>query len=600
MKKILTALLFCVSINAYSQTFSCNTVPAAIPDNNTLTSYPVNVAGISSSINSTYGLYSVTINVSHAQVSDLTIGLTSPNGTNCILSLHNGGMGANYLNTAFRMNATIPVGLGNPPFTGMYIPDNSINVFNNNQNPNGTWNLEILDDFPTVSGTLLSVNLYFANNPPPDPVITNVCALTNAAPCKCKDTTQTDCDLFPDLIVSAKVIRDGWNEATGSVSMSNAVINIGSGPVEMKPTGQCFCDTVPVACATTMCPNGMPPKERVRQRVYHKSTAGGAMTYTDYPAGNQSYHPAHGHVHAEEFCEFTLRVATSNPDPTTWPIIGSSLKQSYCMINMGTCDSQDSMCVSHGIEITNAMIPNLNLGVVTGCGSNGQGIFVGRYDLYGAGFGQTIQVPGICDGNYYIVTTIDPFNHFIEEDETNNTVAVPVTLTQQPGTQVSAAFIYGISGGMTVGFFNYTPNVTRTWDFGDGTPLTTASYPIHTYTTPGTYLVTLTVFDGTCASSSSQYVTVGLTGISETGTVNDLVISPNPASDAVTISFQLNAASTVELHMLNILGERVKVITEGNQLAGEHRFDLNDLAAGTYFVKLVNGDKQIIKKLIKL
>lgn len=584
----------------HAQYFNCLTVPAAIPDNNSTTSFPITVSGLVNAISPTFGLNNVTINISHGQVSDLKISLTSPNGTNCILSLHNGGVGANYTNTIFRMNASIPIGLGSPPFTGAYVPDNSLNLFNNNQNPNGVWNVEVLDAFPTVGGNMLSASLYFSSNPPPDPAISNVCSIANSASCKCKDTTMTDCDLFPDLIVSAKVIRDGWGENLGTVDLPNAVINIGSGPVEMKPTGQCFCDTVPVSCTTTTCPNGMPPKERVKQRIYHKTTGGGAMTYTDFPAGNQSYHPAHGHVHAEEFCEFTLRVATSNPDPTTWPVIGSSVKQSYCMINMGDCNSQDSLCMSHGVKVTNAMIPNLNLGVVTGCGSNGQGIFVGRYDLYGSGFGQTIQVPGICNGNYYIVTTIDPYNHFAEEDETNNTVAVPVTLTQQSGAPLNASYIYGISGGMTVGFFNYTPNVTRTWDFGDGTPITTAAYPIHTYTTPGTYLVTLTVFDGSCASSTSQYVTVGFTDLNEPGKVNDLYISPNPSADNITVSFQLNAVSEVKLEILNLLGERVTLISEGRQLAGEHRFNLNDLSAGTYFVKLVCSNQQIIKKLVKL
>lgn len=600
MQKILSLLIICLALNAQSQTFNCINIPATIPDNNTTTLYPINVSGIANNINSSFGLTSVTLNISHAQVSDLTISLVSPTGTNVVLSLHNGGMNANYTNTIFSMNATVPIGLGTPPFTGTYIPDNSLNGFNNNQNPIGIWNLEILDDFPTVSGTLLSASLFFGNNPPPDPVITNICSVTNSGPCHCKDTSTTDCDLFPDLIVSAKIIRDGWGETTGIVNLPNAVINIGSGPVEMKPTGQCFCDTTPVLCSTTVCPNGMPPKERVNQRIYHKTAAGGTMTFTDTPAGNQSYHPAHGHVHAEEFCEFTLRVATSNPDPATWPVIGSSLKQSYCMINMGDCSSQDSLCMSHGIEITNAMIPNLNLGVVTGCGSNGQGIFVGRYDLYGSGFGQNIQVPGICNGNYYIVTTIDPFNHFTEEDETNNTVAVPVTLTQQAGAPLNATFVYGISGGMTVGFFNYTPNVTRTWDFGDGTPPQTSFSAIHTYTTPGTYLATLTVFDGQCASSTSQYITVGVTDINVAGTVSDLIISPNPAIENFTVSFQLKAAANVQIEMLNILGERVKLITEGNQLAGEHRFNLKDLSAGTYFVKLVSDNKRIIKKLVKL
>jgi subtilisin-like proprotein convertase family protein len=598
MRSLLTIIALCISIMANAQTFNCTAVPGAITDNNTVVTFPITVSGLFNAINPSFGISNVRINISHANISDLKISLTSPTGTSVILSLHNGGQGANYTNTTFQMSATMPIGFSSAPFSGSFIPDNSINAFNNNQNPNGVWQIEVIDVFPTVAGTFLSGSIFFSNNPPPDPTQGNTCTVTNATGCVCKDNTLSNCNLLPDLIVSAKIIRDGWNETTGTVAMPNAVINIGSGPVEMKPTNQCFCDSTPVTCTTTLCPSGMPPKQRVNQRIYHKNN--NVMTFTDVPGGVQSYHAAHGHVHAEDFCEFTLRTPTSNPDATTWPIIGYSLKQGYCMINMGDCNSQDSICMSHGTEITNAMLPNLNLGVVTGCGANGQGIFVGRYDLYGAGFGQTIQVPGICNGNYYIVTRIDPNNNYQEEDETNNWVAVPVTLTQQAGAPLNAAYVYGVSN-LTVGFFNYTPNVTRTWDFGDGTALVTAPYPTHTYAMPGTYLVTLTVSDGTCASSSTQSITVGITGINEnTSGINEINIYPNPSKDIFTLSFETTSSGNVQVELLNMLGENVKTISAGQHLAGKHTFELNNLAAGTYFVKLTSQDKVLVKKLVKL
>jgi hypothetical protein len=48
------------------------------------------------------------------------------------------------------------------------------------------------------------------------------------------------------------------------------------------------------------------------------------------------------------------------------------------------------------------------------------------------------------------------------------------------------------------------------WWFGDGTPLTYQQSPTHTYSSPGTYLVYLSVFDSlnTCFDSTSRYVTV--------------------------------------------------------------------------------------------
>lgn len=600
MKKLLLILLVAVSFNVSAQSFSYQgTTPAIIPDNNTDINFAIPVSGLPGQANTSFGLSQICIDISHTWVSDLKISLASPDGNNIILSLHNGGAGSNYSGTCFRMDATQLLTSAFAPFPGNYIPDQSLNYLNNNQNPNGTWTLSIIDVFPTTQGTLNSVTISFTPNPPPDPAATLVCTTTNASGCFCKDTSLTNCDLLPDLIVSHVVIRDGWGESPGVLDLPNSIIDIGAGPVEMKPTGNCFCDTIPVPCTTSICPDGSQPKERVNQRIYHKNP-NGQMTFWDRPAGNQSYHPAHGHVHAEEFCEFSLRVATANPDATTWPIIGQSLKQSYCMINMGTCNSIDSLCMSHGQVITDNMLPNLNLGTVTGCGSQGQGLFVGRYDTYSAGFGQYITVPNICNGTYYIVCIIDPFDHFLEEDETNNWVAVPVTLTQQPGAPLNASFTYSLQG-LTAAFFNFATGVTRTWDFGDGSPLVTAPFPQHTFPGPGTYQVQLTVFNGTCASTSVQTITILPTSITDAPSgIFEASVYPNPSSQNFNLEYQLVSPSDVTIEILNTVGEKIKLVYDGQQLSGKHILEVKDLASGIYFVRINTNDKVIVLKLMKL
>ncbi len=600
MKKIILAVLICSATLhlVYSQTFSTTaTLPATIPDNNTAVDFPVTVSGLQNTISPTFGIYMACLSITHPWVSDLKISLISPAGDTIILSNHNGGAGQNYSATCFVMNAPTPIGNGFAPFQGNYIPDQSLNFFNNGQDPNGIWKLSVIDEFPTSAGSLNAFAITFSLNPPPDPSIT-VCTTTNASGCLCKDTSLNDCDLLPDIINSYITIRDGWMESPGQVDLPNALIDIGSGPIEMKPTGSCFCDTVPVSCMVSVCPNGLPPKEQVNQRIYHKN-ANGLMTYYDHPAGYQSFHPAHNHVHAEDFFEFSLRVPTSNPDPFTWPVIGSGIKSGYCMINMGTCDSQDSICMSNGQVITNSMLPNLNMGTVTGCGSAGQGIFVGHYDIYSAGFGQIINVPGICNGNYYIVAKMDPFDHFIEEDENNNWVAVPVTLTQQSGAPLNASFVYQ-TNGLQVAYFNYTVGVTRTWDFGDGTGITDP-YPIHSYSAPGTYVVTLTVYNGTCASTSQQTITVGTTSIGEAQSgLNSFNIYPNPTKGNFNLEYQLVNPSEVTIEILNLVGEKIKQIADEFQLSGTHVFELNDMAAGSYFIRVTTNDKVMVQRIVKL
>ena len=48
-------------------------------------------------------------------------------------------------------------------------------------------------------------------------------------------------------------------------------------------------------------------------------------------------------------------------------------------------------------------------------------------------------------------------------------------------------------------------NLTSTWDFGDGTPHVTAANPTHSYTSPGSYSVTLKVVDGLGCTDSVTY-----------------------------------------------------------------------------------------------
>lgn len=53
--------------------------------------------------------------------------------------------------------------------------------------------------------------------------------------------------------------------------------------------------------------------------------------------------------------------------------------------------------------------------------------------------------------------------------------------------------------------------LTYSWDFGDGSPVSTSPNPSHTYTTNGTYTATLTVSNGTQTGTATTQVVVGHT-----------------------------------------------------------------------------------------
>ncbi len=95
----------------------------------------------------------------------------------------------------------------------------------------------------------------------------------------------------------------------------------------------------------------------------------------------------------------------------------------------------------------------------------------------------------------------------------------------------------------------YGGPLTFSWNFGDGSPVSTAANPSHTYSTNGTYAATLTVSNGAQSSNASTQVIVGRSPpsasitspaanatysggdtISFAGTANDAVDGPLPAT----------------------------------------------------------------------
>lgn len=144
--------------------------------------YNLVVSGLANNLYADYGLLSATINITHPYDGDLEIVLISPNGVQTILSSNNGGSGDNYTNTVFTMSAATPIALGNAPFTGSFIPEQSFYAQNAGQDGNGVWQLCITDEVSTDVGTLLNWSLTFGPgatgiaDPGPNPVATDGCS----------------------------------------------------------------------------------------------------------------------------------------------------------------------------------------------------------------------------------------------------------------------------------------------------------------------------------------------------------------------------------------------------------------------------------------
>ncbi len=167
------SFLFLSSLHA--QTF--NGAGGVIPDAGAQTCFPINVTGVGT-INGTYGLASVCLNINHTWDSDLEIYLQAPDGTMVPLSLQNGIAGVNYTGTCFTATAATSINLGIPPYTGNFLPEGPLGAVNNGQNANGVWTLCIQDLFLFDGGNLINWSILFNNTPAPPPVVP-----TNDNPC---------------------------------------------------------------------------------------------------------------------------------------------------------------------------------------------------------------------------------------------------------------------------------------------------------------------------------------------------------------------------------------------------------------------------------
>ncbi len=276
------------------------------------------------------------------------------------------------------------------------------------------------------------------------------------------------------------------------------------------------------------------------------------MTFYDRPAGTMSYHPTHGHVHVDNWAEFTLRRGTPNPDARTWPVIGEGAKVSFCLVNLGDCDSDFGYCLdSSGHSLNKADIPNSDFGTVSGC-SRDQGIYVGNLDIYSSGLNGMgiILPPGACNGDYYIVSITDPQNNMLEINDDNNWVAVPITLTMQSaGSFPPMGYMYTVNGNQANVVANAVGADSLIWNWGDGSAeeLTTNILLPHSFPGPGDYIVTLTAYNHCGPTVSIDTVTIlpVNSGIQQIEKLSSLKVYPNPAKDKFTISYTLGISEDV-------------------------------------------------------
>lgn len=97
-------------------------------------------------------------------------------------------------------------------------------------------------------------------------------------------------------------------------------------------------------------------------------------------------------------------------------------------------------------------------------------------------------------------------------------------------------------------------------------------------------------------SADSTAVTPSNTAVSEVAAnVASVTLYPNPATDAVNLTYSLKNATTVSFEVFNVIGQSVQTVRPSELAQGDYRTTINttELKNGVYFVAVKDGNKVV-------
>jgi PKD repeat protein len=106
-------------------------------------------------------------------------------------------------------------------------------------------------------------------------------------------------------------------------------------------------------------------------------------------------------------------------------------------------------------------------------------------------------------GTYTVTLTVD-------DGTCTTSVSQSITITTRPTANFTSSATGTQCGSLPVQFTNTSTNASGySWNFGDGSSVSTQQNPSHTYSSAGNYTVVLTASSGSCTSTHSLAVSIG-------------------------------------------------------------------------------------------
>lgn len=204
--------------------------------------------------------------------------------------------------------------------------------------------------------------------------------------------------------------------------------------------------------------------------------------------------------------------------------------------------------------------------------------------------GDTTACTNVSNAGSYSVVVVDDLGCPYSDTATLSQAFVP-----------AAAASIDSSGCPTVQFNDLSTGIPGTWlwDFGNGDTAQSQN-PTYTYASNGSYTVTLTASNQCGADTLTIPVTVScLVGLQDE-LANDFRLYPNPGSGQFWLESNTSFQESVTLEILAADGRLVRSIpVNPSDFQNRLPIDLRTEAAGVYFLRLRNGDRQFRTVLVK-
>jgi PKD repeat protein/sugar lactone lactonase YvrE len=136
------------------------------------------------------------------------------------------------------------------------------------------------------------------------------------------------------------------------------------------------------------------------------------------------------------------------------------------------------------------------------------------------------------------------------------------------------------------------------WDFGDNTTSNEAN-PVHEYSIPGEYIVTLKSENEMCAGTDSISVKIPVGISTETKKIieNEINIYPNPTAGVFNLELYNSNSNVLKIDIFDISGKRIFSQIK-NEVFIKLPIDLRNFQNGLYFCKIISNEINICSKIV--